>query len=102
MTSTLCTWEDETCNRQVQFSIDYSAENGTVEINAVTPQKVSFVCPDSNSVLRSIAVHTRAGRDMLAGQFRNSSAFAELISRIANPGAVPATHIAIGSSVCSA
>ena len=103
MKSTLCTWEDETSNREVQFSIDYSTGNGAVEIRNVTPKKVSFICPNSNSVLRSVGVHTGRGQEMLSDQFRLSNAFEHLKALIGNCGAeVPATHIALSSSACSA
>jgi hypothetical protein len=82
MKSTLCTWEDETCNRQVQFSIEYTNENGTVEIKNVAPRKVSFICPVSNSVTRTVGVHTARGMKMLASQFRKSSAFGKLVSAV--------------------
>ena len=87
MKTTLCTWEDETSNRHVQFSIDYAIENGAVAIQSVTPQKVSFVCQDTNTVQNSIGVHTNSGRTMLADQFRTSPAWEKLAAAIANPNA---------------
>ena len=85
MKTTLCTWEDETSNRHIQFSVEYSIENGAVAVNNVTPTKVSFVCPESNTVQRSIGVHTDGGREMLAAQFKNSLGFEKLATAIANP-----------------
>ena len=87
MKTTLCTWEDETSNRQIQFSVEYTIENGAVAIKTVTPNKVSFVCPDTNTVKRSVGVHTDTARAMLSDQFRNSMGFERLATAIANPNA---------------
>jgi hypothetical protein len=103
MKTTLCTWEDETSNRQVQFSIGFTNENGTVAIESVTPHKVSFVCPTSNTLLRSVGVHTRSGREFLAAQFRSSQAFAKLAAVINNSGnELPMPNFGIRADVCSA
>ncbi len=100
MKTTLCTWEDETSNRQIQFSVDYLIENGAVSIRTVTPNKVSFVCPDTNTVRRSVGVHTDTAREMLAGQFRNSMGYERLASAIANPnGDVVIPHMSIRMDV---
>lgn len=103
MKSTLCTWEDEVCNRQVQFSIGFTNENGTVEINTVTPQKVSFICPTSNTVLRSVGVNTDSGRMLLARKFRASTAFGRLTSAIGNhTNEVSIPHLNSRTDACSA
>ena len=60
MNTMLGQWEDEENNRQVQFSIDYTIEDSSIEIKSVTPNKVSFVCPESNTVVRTIGVHTES------------------------------------------
>ena len=100
MKTTLCTWEDETSNRQIQFSVDYLIENGAVSIRNVTPNKVSFVCPDTNTVRRSVGVHTAAARQMLSGQFRNSMGYERLASAVANPnGDVVIPHMSIRMDV---
>jgi len=85
MKTTLCTWEDEPGNRRIQFSVEYVIENGAVTIKTVTPTKVCFVCPDSNTVQHSIGVHTDAGRQMLAEQFKQAMGYEKLASAIANP-----------------
>lgn len=85
MKTTLCTWEDETSNRHVQFSVQYVIENGAVAIKTVAPNKISFVCPDTNTVQHTIGVHTDTGRQLLADQFRNSMGYEKLASAIANP-----------------
>ena len=77
------TWEDEDNNRQIQFSVDYSAENGSVEIENITPTKVSFICPESNTCTRTIRVHTATGREMLAKHFRASGNVQRLADEIA-------------------
>ncbi len=67
--NTMAQWEDEAGNRQVQFSVDYSIENATVVIDRVTPTKVTFIDPTSNTAVKSMGVHTDKGRKMLADQF---------------------------------
>jgi len=83
MGSYIATWEDEENNRQIQFSVEYTAENGTVEIAKVTPTKVSFICPESNTCLNSVRVHTATGRTMLANHFRSKGNFGRLALEIA-------------------
>ena len=102
MKTTLCTWEDETSQRQIQFSVDYTIENGAVAIRKVTPVKVSLICPETNTVRRVIGVHTDAARHMLASQFRNSMGFTRLASAIAHPnGDVVIPHMSIRMEVSS-
>ena len=62
MNSTIAKWEDDENNRQIQYSVDYSIENGTVEVAKVTPRQVDFTCENKNSV----GVHTAKGKAMLA------------------------------------
>ncbi len=101
MKTTLCTWEDETCNRQVQFSIAYTIENRAVRINRVTPQKISFVCPETNAVSRVIAVHTDRGRRLLADRFLASQARTQLERAIGSPNAnVSLPHMGIRMEIC--
>ncbi len=75
---TMAQWEDETCNRQVQFSVEYSIKNGALVIDSVTPSKVTFIDAQSNTALNSIGVHTEKGRKMLADQFAASGKLDEL------------------------
>jgi hypothetical protein len=82
MGTCIATWEDEENNRHIQFSVDYKAENGSVEIDTITPIKVSFICPQSNTCLRTIGVYTHAGRQMLMNYFRNRGAVDRLIDQI--------------------
>lgn len=80
----LAQWEDETNHRQIQFSVDYSIESSAVVLNRLTPVKVSFICPETNTVLRSIGVHTEKGQSMIAEQFAQSGKLDELLVEIGN------------------
>lgn len=78
----LAQWEDGENHRQIQFSIEYAIENSTVVLNRVTPVKVTFICPDSNTVLRSIGVHTDKGASLLRNQLADSGKLDELAVEI--------------------
>jgi hypothetical protein len=78
----LATWEDEENNRQVQFSVEFETENSDVEILNVTPTKISFVCPETNTCVRVIGVHTEAGRALLADRFLKSGKISALKNEI--------------------
>ncbi|MCA9177003.1 MAG: hypothetical protein KDB14_21085 [Planctomycetales bacterium] len=84
MNSHQITWEDDDCNRHIQFSISYEMEGSAVKINAVTPTAVSFTCPESKATLRTIRVHTNAGRQMLANHFANSGHLEQVAEEIAS------------------
>jgi hypothetical protein len=76
------TWEDEENNRSVSFSVSYKHGNDTTEIIDVTPASISFRCPQSGEVQRSIRIHTAAGRNMLANQIRSSNRWDGLVGEI--------------------
>lgn len=78
----LAQWEDEENNRQVQFSIDHSIEDSNVVIDRVTPIKITFTCPETNTVLQSINVHTEKGKEMLRRQFVKSEKLDKLVTEI--------------------
>ncbi len=78
----IATWEDEENNRHIQFSVDYTAENGSVEIAKITPIKVSFICPESNTCLRTIGVFTHAGKRMLSDYVHHRGAVPRLVQEI--------------------
>jgi hypothetical protein len=80
---TSVTWEDEENNRQVQFSIAYAVENKELKIGEITPKAVAFLCAQRVDPVRSIGVHTPAGRQMLARQFKQSRQYAALAKQIA-------------------
>jgi len=74
MKSIKTTWEDEENNRQIHFSVRYELKNESVEITHVTPEKVSIVCPVSNTVERTMGVHTEKGRQHLASKLISARA----------------------------
>ena len=76
------TWEDEENNRQIRFAVDYRMKDGDPMIDQATPTKVSFVCPESNTVLRSIGIWTDTARRILSDRFRQSQAFGQLITEL--------------------
>ncbi len=78
----LAQWADQENHRQIRFSVDYSIVNATLVIEAINPTKVSFVCPDSNTVVRSVGVHTDNGRRLLGKQIAESGTMDELIVAI--------------------
>jgi hypothetical protein len=80
----IATWEDEENNRQIQFNVEYATDNGVVEINDITPIKVSFICPETNTCTRTIGVHTNSGRSMLADDIRAKADLNLLASEIAS------------------
>jgi len=75
-------WEDEENNRQVAFAVEYARKDGSVEIQAVTPKQVTFLCPKSNDPLRTIGVWTDTGRDLLTSQLHESGRMSELENEI--------------------
>lgn len=83
MKSMIATWEDEENNRHIQFSVDYTIENNEVEIKLVTPKKVSFVSPQTNTVTRAITVHTHAGQEFLAIQIKQAGKMETIVMEIA-------------------
>lgn len=84
MNQVMAQWEDEECNRQVQFSVGYKIENGNVEIVTVTPNKVSFICQESNTITRTMSIHTENGRRMLADQIVAAGQIERLKGEIAD------------------
>ena len=85
------TWEDEENNRHVHYSVEYTIENGQIEICGVTPLKVSFVCPQSNTVIRKVHVHTTGGRRILNRQIQSSGQIEALAAEIADREGLLAT-----------
>jgi len=75
-------WEDEENNRQVAFAVEYAHKDGSVEIRAITPKQVTFLCPKSNDPLRTIGVWTDTGRDLLTSQLHCSGHIAKLEDQI--------------------
>ena len=75
-------WEDKDNNRRVAYSVGYTRAAGAVEIKALTPKQVTFICPESKDELRSIGVWTEKGRELLAHQLRTSGHLTELERQI--------------------
>jgi hypothetical protein len=71
-------WHDAENNRRVAYSVAYAHDGQAIEIKAVTPTQVTFICPESKNELRSVGVWTQKGRDMLAHQLRTSGHLTEL------------------------
>lgn len=76
-------WNDENVTRNVHFSIDYSVKNSVLSIDAIKPTKVCILDDSSESVLRTIGVHTAKGRKMLTEQLKSSGQLEEFSSEIA-------------------
>jgi hypothetical protein len=75
-------WEDEDNNRRVAYSAAFTRQAGSVEIMALTPKQVTFLCPQSKTEVRSIGVWTEKGRELLAHQLRTSGHLTELERQI--------------------
>jgi hypothetical protein len=75
-------WEDAENNRRVAYAVGYTREAGGVEIKALTPKQVTFLCPASKAELRTIGVWTDRGRELLAHQLRTSGHLTELERQI--------------------
>ena len=65
-------WEDEENNRQVEFSVAYTRQENAIEIQSMTPSKVTFFCPETKNPVRTISVWTDKGRELLKGQLHQS------------------------------
>jgi hypothetical protein len=92
MNSCQATWEDEENNRQVELVVNYRLDATRVEINNVTPTRVTFLCPTSGSPVRSIGVWTSGGRRVLARQVNASGRLHSLKEDIATGRAVEIAH----------
>jgi hypothetical protein len=84
MNSCQATWEDEENNRRVELVVNYRLDATRVEINDVTPTRVTFLCPTTGKPLRSIAVWTGGGRRVLARQVKASGRLNSLKEEIAS------------------
>ena len=86
------TWEDEENNRHVELVVNYRLDDTRVEINHVTPTRVTFLCPTSGSPVRSIGVRTGGGRRLLARLVEESGHFDTLKQHIAEGRVVEIDH----------
>jgi hypothetical protein len=79
VSTTQIVWEDEENNRHVALTVEYDLSDAKVCVTGVTPTRVTFLCPSSQSPLRSIGVFTAKGREILARAFRGSAAAEQLL-----------------------
>lgn len=87
-------WNDEINRRNIQFSINYSVQNGGLSIDSLTPTKVCFLDEAGESVQKSRGVHTAKAKSMLNEQLKNSGKLEEFSAEIARRvGLVPADAI---------
>lgn len=81
-------WEDEEKNREVLFRVEYTTKNSTVHVSAITPERVTFKCPETRQPVRSIRLWTDKARKMLVRQYEESGKLAEMRERLADRDAV--------------
>ncbi len=75
-------WEDEENNRQVAFSVEFARKDDAIEIRALTPKQVTFLCPKSSEPVRTIGVWTDKGRELLTSQLHKSGQMTGLEKQI--------------------
>ena len=75
-------WEDEENNRHVSVAVEFTRNDNAVEIKSLTPKQVTFLCPESNSPLRSVGVWTEKGRELLAKQLHAAGYLPQLEAEI--------------------
>ncbi len=75
-------WEDEENNRHVAVAVEFTRKDNSVEIQSLTPKQVTFLCPESNSPLRSVGVWTEKGRELLAKQLHAAGYLPQLEEEI--------------------
>jgi hypothetical protein len=88
------TWEDEETSRQVELVVNYQLDATRVDINHVTPTRVTFLCPKTKKPLRSIGVWTEKGRRILANQVAEAGRLATMAQEIAEGRLVEIRHAA--------
>ena len=81
-------WADQKNNRQVSVAVEFTRDENAVQITSVTPKQVTFLCPVSNSPLRSVGVWTDKGRELLAKQLHAAGYLPQLEEEIEAPLAV--------------
>jgi hypothetical protein len=89
------TWEDEETSRQVELVVNYQLDKSRVEINGVTPTRVTFLCPTTKKPLRSIGVWTNGGRRMLVNQAIAAGQLRPLAEEVAEGRKVEIRHDAV-------
>ena len=86
------TWEDEEASRQVELVVKYQLDATRVDINDVTPTRVTFLCDKSRKPLRSVGVWTDGGRRMLARQIEAAGRLTTMPQEIAEGRLVELKH----------
>jgi len=69
MNSYRIVWEDEAKAREIELFADYACEAGVVEVRAIYARRVTFYDPESRKPIRTVAVHTSSGSDLLVRQY---------------------------------
>lgn len=92
MKSFQATWEDEENSRRVELVVNHRLDATQIEINDVTPTRVTFLCPTTKAPLRSIGVWTDGGRRVLARQIEAAGRLATLPQEIAADKLVEIKH----------
>jgi hypothetical protein len=94
MKSYQATWEDAETSRHVELVVNYQLDATRVDINHVTPTRVTFMCPKSGKPQRSIGVWTDTGRRLLANQVAKAGRLATMAQEIAEGRLVEIRHAA--------
>jgi len=92
MNNCQATWEDAENNRRVELVVNYQLDATRVEINNVTPTRVTFLCPTSGKPTRSIGVWTGGGRRVLSRQLKASGRLSSIKEEIASGSVVEIKH----------
>jgi hypothetical protein len=85
-------WEDAENNRRVELVVNYRLDASRVQINDVTPTRVTFLCPTSGNPVRSIGVWTGGGRRLLAKQVEAAGRLTTIKDEIAAGNVVEIKH----------
>ncbi len=80
---TSVSWHDEKNQRIVKFRVEWSMDDNQLEIQRLRPNKVTFLCPETNSIVRSAGVRTARSRDVLRDAFIAGGQLERLIREIA-------------------
>lgn len=54
---------------EIELFADYACEAGVVEVRAIYARRVTFYDPESRKPIRTVAVHTSSGSDLLVRQY---------------------------------
>lgn len=92
MKSYQATWEDAEASRHVELVVNYRLDAKRVDVNDVTPIRVTFLCPKSKQPQRSVRVWTEGGRKLLARRAAAAGRLATLAQEIAEGQLVELKH----------